>query len=114
MIEIVRTDAEQPWHVRLVAGNGQVVWHTENYADRDSAASAVAVAAEAFGITMNRPPSTPDDDTDGLLGEAPDGRVYAYPFRFVDERDPDAGVEQSGDRDSDGDGIPDSRDMDTP
>jgi uncharacterized protein YegP (UPF0339 family) len=87
MIEIVQTDAEQPWHVRINGSNGEPVMHSENYADVDTATSAIAVIAEAFGITMSRPPEQPDDDTVGVLGEAPDGRVYAYPFRFVDERE---------------------------
>lgn len=87
--EIVRTDAAQPWHTRLVAGNGQTIVHTENYTSRDSAASAIAVIAEAFGITMNRPPTQGDPEVDGvgLLGEAPDGRTYCYDVRDVDERE---------------------------
>lgn len=87
--EIVRTDAEQPWHTRLRANNGQVVMHTENYVDADSAASAVAVAAEAFGITMARPPVAGDPETTGigLMGEAPDGNLYCFDVRHVDERE---------------------------
>lgn len=86
--EIVQTDAEQPWHARLLGNNGETVMHTENYAKRDAAASAVAVAAEAFGITMSRPPEQGDPETQGigLLGEAPSGHVYCFDVRDVDER----------------------------
>lgn len=37
MIELVRTDAEQPWHVRLVADNHEPVSWTENLAEKSSA-----------------------------------------------------------------------------
>lgn len=90
-IEIVQTDAEQPWHTRVLGRNGEPVMHSENYADDDTACSAVAVLAEAFGITMSRPPVRDVDDETGTLlglrGEAPDGNVYTYPIRFVDERE---------------------------
>jgi uncharacterized protein YegP (UPF0339 family) len=85
-IEIVRTDADQPWHVRVVASNGRTVAHSENYADVRDAETAVAVIAEQFGITMQRPPER-DPETGALRGEAPDGNVYAYPVTRVDERD---------------------------
>ncbi len=89
--EIVQTDAEQPWHVRLVATNGVTMNHSENYTSRENALTAVAVAAEAFGITMNRPPTEGDPEVDGVgcFGEAPDGRVYLYDVRDVDEREPE-------------------------
>lgn len=29
-IEIVRTNATQPWHARIIV-NGKITWHTENY-----------------------------------------------------------------------------------
>lgn len=90
-IEIVQTDADQPWHVRVSGSNGEPVMHSENYTDADTASSAVAVLAEAFGITMSRPPERDVDDETGTLlglrGEAPDGHVYSYPIRFVDERE---------------------------
>ena len=40
--EVVRTDAEQPWHARFRASNGKVVWVTENYARRNGALNAIA------------------------------------------------------------------------
>lgn len=39
--EIVRTDAEQPWHARFRAANGRIVWTTEKYARRNAAVLAV-------------------------------------------------------------------------
>lgn len=97
MIQIVRTDAEQPFHVRFTAGNGQVIASSENYGERRDALSAVAVVAEAFGITMNRPP---DENTDpevaelGVYGETPEGVVHVYPIRDVDERPVDEELEE--------------------
>lgn len=84
--EIVRTDAAQPWHLRVKAGNGQTVAHSENYVESRSAEVAIAAIAECFGITMSRPPAR-DPETGGLRGEAPDGNVYTYPVTRVDERE---------------------------
>lgn len=94
--EIVRTDADQPWHTRLKANNGQIVLHSENYAEHDSAANAVAVAAEAFGITMTRPPELGDPEVDGVgfMGEAPNGQRYCFDVREVDEREADPELEE--------------------
>lgn len=39
--EIVRTNAEQPWHARFRAANGRVVWVTETYTRRRAAVEAV-------------------------------------------------------------------------
>lgn len=81
--EIVRTDAEQPWHVRLVASNGNIIMSSENYTRRRRAESAIAVAAEAFGVAMNRPPNR---EGDRLVGRGRDGETYSYDVRYVDER----------------------------
>ena len=81
--EIVRTDAAQPWHVRLIAGNGNIVLSSENYTRRRHAEVAIAVAAEAFGVQMNRPPTR---EGDRLIGVARDGETYSYEVRDVDER----------------------------
>lgn len=87
-IDIVRTEAEQPFHARFVAGNGQVIATSEKYAERRDALVAIAVVAEAFGITMNRPPSE-NTDTElgelGIMGETPEGVFHIYPIRDVDE-----------------------------
>jgi hypothetical protein len=41
-VEVVRTDAEQPWHCRLVdPNNGEPVWWTETYADERDAVAAI-------------------------------------------------------------------------
>jgi uncharacterized protein YegP (UPF0339 family) len=47
--EIVRTDADQPYHVRLVAENGEKVWWTENYASRFDAIHALTLLGSMFG-----------------------------------------------------------------
>lgn len=80
--EIVRTGAEQPWHVRLVASNGKIIMSSETYTRRRRAESAVAVAAEVFGVSMNRPPTR---DGDRLLGRG-SGETYSFDVRYVDER----------------------------
>lgn len=67
--EIVRTDAEQPWHIRFRAGNGKVVVSSENYSRRDSAMKAIVSLATAFG--------------------ALDSNEWVQAIVDVDERDPD-------------------------
>lgn len=52
-LEIVTTDAEQPYLARLVADNGEQVWRTsENYADIRTAERAVCIAAEALSVPI--------------------------------------------------------------
>lgn len=48
-IEIVTTEAEQPYHARLKGDNGEIVWTTENYARKFDAIHAVTELARAFG-----------------------------------------------------------------
>ena len=49
--EVVRTDAEQPWHVRYRAANGKVQFTSENYTRRHRAVWAIANLAHAFSPT---------------------------------------------------------------
>jgi len=46
--EIVRTDAEQPWHARMIASNGKKVFTSETYHRRNGALNAIAVAVSEF------------------------------------------------------------------
>lgn len=48
---IVQTDAEQPYHVRIVGGNGEPVLSGENLADEDSAEGVLLMLARMFGAT---------------------------------------------------------------
>lgn len=41
--EVVRSDADQPWHARFRAANGHIVWTTEQYARRPGAEGAIEV-----------------------------------------------------------------------
>lgn len=49
--EIVRTDAEQPWHARFRASNGKVQFVSENYTRRSRALAAIANLARTFSPT---------------------------------------------------------------
>lgn len=87
--EIVQSDPGelgQPWHTRLVSANGNAILASETYTRRASAENAVAVAAEAFGISMSRPPHH-ENGSDRLIG-VPGNTGYAqsYDVRYVDER----------------------------
>lgn len=83
--EVVQTDAEQPWHLRLVGSNGEPVMVSENYTDPRTAENAIAVAAEAFGVTIPRDPEWVG--VTELVGYRSNGaRVYVQ-VRHVDERD---------------------------
>lgn len=46
---IAHTDAEQPFHVRVVAENGEPILSSENLADKRDAERVVCVLAEMFG-----------------------------------------------------------------
>lgn len=49
-IEIVHTDADQPWHARLVGDNGEIVWTTENYTTSAHAYHAIELLGGMFGF----------------------------------------------------------------
>ena len=48
-IVIARTDAEQPWHVRIVGANGEPIVSGENLATKANARTAVRALARTFG-----------------------------------------------------------------
>lgn len=48
-IVIAHTDAEQPFHVRVIAENGEPILSSENLADQRDAERVVCVLAEMFG-----------------------------------------------------------------
>lgn len=48
--EVVRSDAEPPWHARFVAANGRTVWSTEQYGERKSALNAISCLAELIWV----------------------------------------------------------------
>lgn len=90
-IEIVRTDAAQPFHLRFAGDNGETVVWSENYAERGTALNAIGVVAGAFGITMSRPDVEENTDPEvaelGVYGETPEGVTHVYPVFDVDERE---------------------------
>lgn len=77
--ELVQTDADQPWHTRFIASNGEPIWTTENYASHQDAIHAIEL------IT-----GSPVRDRLGLREVAvvytlaPEGLLEV---RLVDERD---------------------------
>lgn len=51
MLQIVQTDADQPWITRQVADNGEEVWRSsENYLNPWDARRAIELLAEEFGF----------------------------------------------------------------
>ena len=85
-IEIVHTDAEQPWHARLRADNGEPTWTTENYAEERRALDAVELLGRMFSpVTLARLEEGGRwldvwHDSDEL------GAKFAIPVYYVDER----------------------------
>lgn len=59
--EIVRTDAEQPWHARFVGANGETVWTTENYLRRTDALEAISLIGRACYEQLDEPIRTVDE-----------------------------------------------------
>lgn len=81
--EIVRTDAEQPWHARFVAANGRIVFSTEQYARRAGAVTAIHAVAAAFS------PYGQTQAHDGYVKVLVDhlgDRAHHVDIRDVDER----------------------------
>ena len=90
-IEIVRTDSEQPWHARIRAANGEVTWHTENYASLRGARDALVLLGRTFSpVGLARIAS--DEIGNRFLDvwfdsdELELGATFAIPVRYVDER----------------------------
>jgi uncharacterized protein YegP (UPF0339 family) len=83
-IQIVRTDADQPWHVRIRAGNHEATLGSENYADEASAVAAVELLGRTFS------PANRADYVDGRLHvwlheSDPKGGLFIQ-VQVVDER----------------------------
>lgn len=60
-IELVRTDAEQPYHMRIVnEGNNTISWRTENYHNRNDALDALRElpGASNFYVSQDLGPVT--------------------------------------------------------
>jgi uncharacterized protein YegP (UPF0339 family) len=49
--ELIRTDAEQPWHARLIS-NGRVITSTETYARQIGAERAILAVVRAHDIAV--------------------------------------------------------------
>lgn len=90
--EIVRTDAEQPFHARLQARNGELTWSTENYTDLESANAAIGYLASLFSPTAKA--TVYADHVQVWLDQAELGQKLAVQILHLDERtpapDPDA------------------------
>jgi uncharacterized protein YegP (UPF0339 family) len=71
--EIVQTDSPQPWHARWVAANGETVWWTETYANKQDAETSIFMLAGA---------RVEDSKIVGTLQPN-------YPVAYVDERTDD-------------------------
>ncbi len=76
-VEVVQTDAEQPWHGRYVAGNGEPIWFTEKYGDRRDVINAVMLLPGMAGAVRLF------DEQQLIELKAPGGTLEV---RYVDER----------------------------
>lgn len=77
-VEVVQTDAEQPWHGRIVGGNGEPVWLTENYGDRRDIVAAILILPGMAGAVRLF------DDNQLVELKAQNGAHIEV--RYVDER----------------------------
>lgn len=79
--EIVETTAEQPFHVRLVAENGEPISSGENHTDERDARRAIEVEAGLFGYDVLH------WEADAVVLEhRVSGLSWRLPVRRVDER----------------------------
>lgn len=49
--ELVQTDADQPWHARFIASNGEPIWSTETYATHQDALHTIELITGAPVLT---------------------------------------------------------------
>jgi uncharacterized protein YegP (UPF0339 family) len=80
--EVVRTDAQQPWHARLRSANGRITWTTENYWNEQSAHRAVGRMVRMFGGFVDGDAAYTYVGDDGSFSS----RVHRADIRIVDER----------------------------
>lgn len=93
IIEVVQTDNEQPFHVRIKGDNGEPIAHSESYPRRSHAIEAVAALAAGFGVrgaytVLGPPGNTTVAFTATQYGGLPAER--RFPIVDVDERTPGA------------------------
>jgi len=88
---IAETDADQPFHLREIGGNGEPVSSTETYASRMSAENAVLFRARLFGWENPRllttVPAEQDERADRVAVVICDNVDAHVVIRYVDERD---------------------------
>ena len=80
--ELVHSDADQPWHARIRAGNSRKWWATETYQRRASALS----AAVNLVVDLVRPDHYELVDTGLILTKGDD--TWTVQIHDVDERTP--------------------------
>jgi hypothetical protein len=93
-IRVTVTDADQPFHCTLVAGNSEPTWWTENYTDRDGAKAAILwlgrfvspVGRSTAWIPMTAPESS--GYLEVWLDDDELGQKVHIPVRYVDQRHP--------------------------
>jgi uncharacterized protein YegP (UPF0339 family) len=83
-IEIIHTDAAQPFHFRIVAGNSEPIAAGENLTSKDSAFKTIQSIAALFGYYETFV-VVPDGTSTGSLVSEPSGHVIC-PVRIIDER----------------------------
>lgn len=81
--EIVRTDAEQPWHARLIV-SGRITWRVENLTRQIGAERAIEsllreVAGETWGLRWN---------VEGVekVAVSDSGIMHPLVVKYLDER----------------------------
>ena len=82
--EIVRTDAEQSWHARMIVG-GRITWDTENHTRQVGAERAIVsllreVAGGSWGLRWN------GDSTTEKVAVNDVGMIHPLTVLYVDER----------------------------
>jgi hypothetical protein len=82
--EVSQTDADQPWHVRVVGANHEPVLIGENLADFDSARTAILAVAAMFVPAPDLRGDPFADAGDWFVSAG--GHPTGARVRYVDER----------------------------
>lgn len=82
--EIAQTDAEQPWHVRIVGANHEPVLVGENLVDFEAAKTAVLSVAAMFVVAPDLRGNVGADDGEWFVSAG--GQPTGARVRYVDRR----------------------------
>lgn len=84
--EVVRSDAPQPWHARIVASNGRVLMSSETYSRKHAAEQVVLSVARILGFDAHDLRWNVEGVEKIMVNRAGNYLGFAPLVEYVDER----------------------------